>query len=104
MWYEDVIAVHTAVTDEVSHVQRMKSKRYFVWEEDEIEDLVADNLHAEKARVIVTDLFTKFEFDSWVDEFNESLQRAGYAWRYTFVEFEEDTRLYHHQWEWIYNG
>ena len=33
-WFEKIIAVHTAVTDAVSHAQRIKSERYFVWQEE----------------------------------------------------------------------
>ena len=33
-WFECIIAAHTAVTDSVSHGGRMKSKRYFVWQEE----------------------------------------------------------------------
>lgn len=104
MWYDDVIAVHTAVTDNVSHIQRMKSRRYFVWEEEDRTDLIADNKHEEQAISIVTDLFTNIEFDPWVEELCDSLQQAGYSWRYEFVDYEVDTKLYHHQWRWVYYG
>ena len=42
-WYETIIAAHTAVTQAVSHGQRLKSSRYFVWQEDGANDLEADN-------------------------------------------------------------
>lgn len=103
-WQDDVIRVHTNVSDKVSHIERMKSDRYFVWEEDDRVDLIADNKHIEKAIVIVTDLFTKHEFDSWVDLFSDSLDAEGYSWGYEFVERETDTGIFHHQWTWIYNG
>ena len=48
-WYEKIIKAHTAVTDKVSHGGRMKSDRYFVWQEEGLADLIADNIHAEKA-------------------------------------------------------
>ena len=38
-WYERVIAAHRAVTDAVSHAVRLKSDRYFVWQEDGSHDL-----------------------------------------------------------------
>ena len=40
-WYECIIAAHTAVTDHVSHGGRMKSKRYFVWQEEAPDDMEA---------------------------------------------------------------
>ena len=45
-WQERIIAAHLAVTDQVSHGQRMKSSRYFVWQEDGSNDLAAGNGHA----------------------------------------------------------
>lgn len=103
-WYDDVIAVHTAVSDSVSHIQRMKSDRYFVWEEDDKTDLVADGEHSETGREIVTDLFTHIEFDPWVESFEIELNKNGYPWSYDFVEYEEDTGLFHHQWRWSIYG
>ena len=64
-WYEKIIAVHLAVTDQVSHAEHMKSDRYFVWQEDGANDLEADGLHVERAITGSTDLFTKQEFDPW---------------------------------------
>ena len=48
-WYETIIAAHTAVTNAVSHGQRMKSDRYFVWQEDGANDLEANGAHGERA-------------------------------------------------------
>lgn len=103
-WYERVIAIHTAVTNSVSHVRRLKSDRYFVWEEDDRTDLTADNVHAEIARTIVTDLFTKIEFDEYVDDFEESLHLNECSYSYDFVDYEPDTGFFHHQWRWVLNG
>ena len=75
-WYDKVIALHTAVTDAVSHVQRMKSDRYFVWQEDGANDFLADERHAEKCVTGSTDLFTRQEFDPWKDAFEQSLDAA----------------------------
>ena len=44
-WYEKIIAVHMAVTDSVSHYERMQSDRYFVWQEDGANDFEAGNRH-----------------------------------------------------------
>lgn len=102
-WYDRVIEAHTAVTDSVSHIQRMKSNRYFVWEEDETVTLYADGTAIEWVHVIITDLFTNVEFDPWVEAFRDSLN-GRYSWSYDFIEYEEDTGLYHHQWRWELNG
>ena len=58
-WYEKIIAVHTAVTTEVSHGYKMKSDRYFVWQEDGANDFIADGQHVSRAMSGSTDLYTK---------------------------------------------
>lgn len=99
-WYETIIAAHTAVTNAVSHGQRMKSDRYFVWQEDGANDLEANGVHGEKAMQGTTDLFSKTEFDPWADALGESLSSYGIAWYLNAVEFEEDTGFWH--WEWVW--
>lgn len=99
-WYEKIIAAHRAVTDEVSHAEKMKSDRYFVWQEDGANDLEADDLHAERAVTGSTDLFTKQEFDPWKEEFEKALEAAGIAWSYNSFQYEEETGFYHHEWYW----
>ena len=100
MWFEKIIAIHLSVTDQVSHLQRMKSDRYFVWQEDGEHTLHAGNGHAETAVTGSTDLFTKKEFDPWVEAFSKALEDAGIPWSYEFIELEEDTGFYHHTWDW----
>ena len=99
-WYDKIIAAHTAVTTAVSHGQRLKSERYFVWKEDGAEDLVVNGRHGEKAMTGSTDLFTKKEFDPWRETFEASLDEHGIAWRLNSVQFEEDTGFWH--WEWLW--
>ena len=99
-WYEKIIAAHRAVTDEVSHAEKMKSDRYFVWQEDGANDLESDGLHAERAVTGSTDLFTKQEFDPWKEEFEKALEAAGIAWSYNSFQYEEETGFYHHEWYW----
>lgn len=99
-WYERVIAVHTAVTDAVSHGQRLKSDRYFVWQEDGENAFIADNRHAEQAMTGFTDLFTKQEFDPWKAAFEKSLNGSDMVWRLNSVQFEENTGFWHYEWRW----
>lgn len=99
-WYDTIIAAHAAVTDAVSHGQRLKSSRYFVWQEDGTNDLEADNRHAEGAVTGTTDLFTKQEFDPWAEAIGQSLSEHGVAWALNSVQFEEDTRFWHYEWTW----
>ena len=99
-WEEKIIRVHTAVTDSVSHSQRLKSERYFVWQEENANDLSADNRHTERAMRGTTDLYTKIEFDPWEEEFEKALEESGIAWYLNSVQYEEDTEFYHYEWVW----
>ena len=100
-WYEKIIAAHTAVTDSVSHGGRLKSDRYFVWQEDGSNDFIADGIHAEKAVSGSTDLFTKKEFDPWREAFEVELDKAeGVNWELKSIQFEQDTRFWHYEWVW----
>lgn len=100
-WYERIIAAHTAVTDAVSHCERLKSDRYFVWMEDGSNDFEAGNRHAEKVVEGTTDLYTKVEFDPWAEQFEAALDADGtVAWYLNSVQFEEDTGFCHYEWVW----
>ena len=99
-WYETIIAAHTAVTDAVSHNERMKSDRYFVWGEMGQDDLEASNVHAEKAVTGYTDLYTKQEFDPWKDQLEESFDKYGIFWSLNSVQYEEETGFTHYEWYW----
>lgn len=99
-WYERIIAAHTAVTEAVSHLARMQSDRYFVWQEDGRNDLAGDNGHGETAVTGTTDLYTKQEFDPWADALGESLSSYGISWTLDNVQYEEDTGFYHYEWLW----
>lgn len=100
-WHEKIIAAHLAVTDEVSHSERMKSERYFVWQEDGANDFLANGRHAEQVVTGTTDLFTKIEFDPWKDAFEKALNEApDIAWHLNSVQHEDDTGFYHYEWTW----
>lgn len=99
-WYEKIIAAHLAVTDSVSHNERIKSDRYFVWGETGQDDLEASNIHAEKAVTGYTDLYTKQEFDPWKDQLEESFDTNGIAWSLNSVQYEEETGFTHYEWYW----
>lgn len=99
-WQERIIAAHTAVTDAVSHAERLQSDRYFVWMEDGSNDLAADDRHAERAVTGVTDLYSKTEFDPWADALGESLSDYGISWSLQSVDYEEETGFFHWSWDW----
>lgn len=99
-WYERIIAAHRAVTEAVSHAARVKSERYFVWQEDGSNDLAGDNGHGERAMTGTTDLYTKQELDPWADALGESFDAHGIAWALNSVQYEADTGFYHYEWVW----
>lgn len=100
-WHDKIIAAHTAVTDAVSHGGRMKSSRYFVWQEDGANDFHANDRHCEKAVTGTTDLFTKLEFDPWKEAFETQLDESpDIAWGLNSVQYEEDTGFWHYEWTW----
>lgn len=97
---ERIIAAHAAVTTEVRHGFHLKSDRYFVWQEDGSNDLIADGIHAEKAMTGTTDLFTRIEFDPWREQFEQSLDKHGICWGLESIQFEQDTGYWHYEWSW----
>lgn len=100
-WYEKIVKAHTAVTEEVSHGERVKSQRYFVWQEDGADDFEADGIHAEKAMTGTTDLFTKQEFDPWRDDLEAALDAdPDITWSLISVQYELETGYWHYEWEW----
>ena len=104
-WYERIVAAHTAVTDAVSHYEKMKSDRYFVWQEENRSALIAEGVHAERAVRGTTDFFTKQEFDPWADALEASFDGLGVAWSLNSVQYEEQTGFIHTEWLWeVVNG
>lgn len=99
-WSERIIAAHLEVTEAVSHSERLKSSRYFVWQEDGANDLTANNGHGERVMTGRTDLYTKAELDPWADALGEALTGQGVAWTLISAEYEPETGLYHWSWDW----
>lgn len=100
-WFEQIVDAHYAVTDSVSHGFRLKSDRYFVWQEDGSDDLIADGRHAEQCVTGTTDLYTMKEFDPWKDLFEAALNdRPNIAWALNSVQHEEKTGFWHYEWTW----
>lgn len=104
-WDECIVAAHTAVTDQVSHGGRLKSKRYFVWQEDGTNDLEADGQHIERAVTGTTDLFTTQELDPWCGELEKSFDASEHiAWRLNSIQHEANLGIWHYEWRWEVSG
>lgn len=100
-WQEHIIDAHLAVTDAVRHGEFTKSDRYFVWQEDGANNLMADDIHAGKVITGTTDLFTKREFDPWKEEIEKAFDASPYiCWELNSIQKEEDTGFWHYEWVW----
>lgn len=104
-WSDCIISAHAAVTDQVSHGGRLKTKRYFVWQEDRPNDFEADGKHLERAVTGTTDLFTNLEFDPWRDELEKQFNESEFiAWSANQPQFEADRGIWHYEWSWEVAG
>ena len=102
-WQERIIAAHKFL--DVVLVYRYRalkpsSDRWFVWQEERGEDLIAEGAHAERVVRGTTDFFTKTEDDPWAGLFEQSLTDNGIAWYWNSTQFEETTGIIHHEWVW----
>ena len=100
-WRKKIIAAHMAVTSAVSHQGRIKSDRYFVWQEEKPDVLIADNRHIERKMTGSTDLCTKLEEDPWVDALGQSFDEHGISWELNSIQYEPDTGFTHYEWLWV---
>lgn len=73
---------------------------YLIWaEEGEGDSLHTDNHKSEQVITGTIDYFTKTEFDSVVDEIQDALNSIDIGWELTAVDYEEETNLIHHSWD-----
>ena len=102
-WAQLIIDVHKKVAgDAVSHAGRLQSDRYFVWQEDGIDqDGYADNEHDAEAISGSTDLYTKREFEPWARAITAQFTYAGIMWKRTGKTYEPDTGFWHYSWDWV---
>ena len=78
-------------------------KDYIVWAEDsEDESFEANNAKQEQQIHCTVDYFTQTEFDPAVDSIQEALNGDGIGFRLNSVQYEDDTKLIHYEWEvWV---
>ena len=97
----------TAISPNVNvyHYQRPQMKApYIVWAEDGEEDSFEANNHkAEQTLYGTLDFYTKTEYDPVADAIQEALNALdNLSWRYDSTDYEDETGLIHHSWEWRY--
>lgn len=93
------------VSERCYHYRRPASveKNYIVWQEDSEDDSFnASNHKAEQQIHGTIDFFTQTEFDSVVDGIQAALDLAGIGFRLKSVDYEDETKLIHYEWEfWV---
>ncbi len=73
---------------------------YAVWQEDgEDSSFHANNRKEEQTIIGSLDYFTQEEFDSVVDDIQETLNGIC-AWTLDSVQYEDETKLIHYSWRW----
>lgn len=85
----------------VSHYEAIKKNApYCVWAENgQGEQLNADNAMNQQAVAGVIDYYTKTENDITVDQIQEALKSAKISFDLYLVQYEDDTKMIHYQWE-----
>ena len=93
------------VTEQCYHFRRPGNvtKNYLVWAEDSEDDSFnADTRKAEQQIHGTIDYFTQIEFDPLVDAVQDALNDAFIGFRLKSVDYEDDTKLIHYEWEfWV---
>lgn len=74
---------------------------YIVWAEDS----QSDSLHGDGKMINQTiegtiDLFSKTPDDPMIKQIQSALNAAGIGFRLNSIQFEQDTRIIHHEWVW----
>lgn len=74
---------------------------YIVWAEDS----QSDSLHGDGIMINQTiegtiDLFSKAPDDPMIKQIQSALNAAGIGFRLNSIQFEQDTRIIHHEWVW----
>lgn len=94
-----------SVTSKTYHYRRPSTvqKNYIIWAEDsEDNSFEADNIKAEQQIHGTIDYFTQTEFDPIVDAVQEALLSVRVSFRLNSVDYEDDTKLIHYEWEfWV---
>ena len=77
---------------------------FIVWQEDgEDASLNANNHKVQQGIHGVIDFFTKTEYDETFDTIQSTLDELtdqGFSFRWDSTQYEEETNLIHHAWDW----
>lgn len=90
------------VTKDVYHYETLnKPDQYIIWMEDGGgEDTWADDVCTYQTITGTIDYFTRIEDDPNVERIQHALNNGNIVWRLNSVQYEEDTKYTHYEWEW----
>lgn len=90
------------VTKDVYHYKALnKPDQYIVWMEDSGGvDTWADDICTYQTITGTIDYFTRIEDDPNVERIQHALNNGNIVWRLNSVQYEEDTKYKHYEWEW----
>ena len=71
---------------------------YVVWQKDGETVLAAGDRHAERADVVILDLFTRQADDPLIGRIEETFEARGVSWYLESTQYEDETSLYHYEW------
>ena len=73
---------------------------YIVWGDDGANNLKANNGGGEKCATGYIDLYTKRDSDPLAGKIEAALEKIPAAFQLISVEYEEETGVIHHSWDW----
>lgn len=92
----------TSANGRIGHYFRPASDKpsFIVWQESDEAESHESNNHKTYQQVAGTiDCYTQTEYDPLLDEIQEALDGAGIGFRLNSVQYEDETKLIHYEWE-----
>lgn len=91
-----------SVSENVYHYEtKRRDGNYIVWMEDgRGEESWADDVCTYQAISGTIDYFTKTEYDPTAEAIQAALNNADIVWNLNSVQYEDDTKYIHYEWEW----
>jgi len=72
-----------------------------IWQEDgEGTSFYADHSKGEQSIHGTTDYYTRTEYDANIDIIQDVLENTCETWQLLSVQYEDETKLIHYEWEW----
>lgn len=92
----------TSAKGRIGHYFRPTSftPSWIVWQESDEDTSHYTNNHKDKQQIAGTiDCYTQIEYDPLLDEIQNALDGAEIGFRLNSVQYEDETKLIHYEWE-----